>query len=48
LKTAKDTTVISDKRREELDALFWTETEIPWTQEWRENLTDEEEALLRE
>ena len=40
--------MVTEERREELESLFWSETEVLWTEEWRENLTDEEECLVRE
>lgn len=34
------------KSVEELEALFWDETNEEWTQAWREDLTQEEVALV--
>ena len=38
--------MITDERRQELASLFWDETNEEWTQEWRDNLTPEEVALV--
>lgn len=38
--------MISPSRYEELHGLFWDETNEEWTQEWREDLTQEEAALV--
>ena len=40
--------MITKNRIKELEELFWTETSEPWTQDWREELTDEEDALIYE
>ena len=39
---------VSDERRDELLELFWSETNEDWTQEWRDDLTPEESALVDE
>ena len=41
-------THIDGARIEELQDLFWSETEDEWTQEWRDDLTPEESALVDE
>ena len=38
--------MITEERKEELNELFWAEADVPWTQEWREELTAEESALI--
>ena len=38
--------MISEERLLELEYLYWHETNDEETQEWREKLTDEEEALI--
>lgn len=38
--------MITDQRRDELRSLFWAETNEDWTQEWRNELTSEEAALI--
>lgn len=40
--------MISEERRQEIDRLFWAETNDPETEEWREDLTPEEAALVAE
>lgn len=40
--------MMTDKRREELASLFWAETNEDWTQEWRDDLTPEEAALVEQ
>ena len=40
--------MITKGRIEELASLFWSETNEPWTTEWRENLTKEEDGLICE
>ena len=40
--------MITEERLDELQKLFWTETDVPWTQEWRANLTNEEYYVVRE
>lgn len=39
--------MISPSRYEELNDNFWAETNEEWTQEWRNELTPEEAALVR-
>ena len=39
---------MTKERIQELSDLFWSETEVPWTQAWRGNLTNEEYFLIRE
>lgn len=39
--------MISPSRYEELHDLFWNETSEEWTQEWRDDLSPEESALIR-
>ena len=41
-------TMITKMRIEEMESLFWSETNEDWTQDWREELTDEEDALICE
>lgn len=38
--------MITDERKQELESLFWAETNEDWTQEWRDDLTPEEAALV--
>lgn len=38
--------MISAERIQEMVALFWAETNEEWTQEWRDELTKEEAALV--
>ena len=40
--------MISEERLQEIDRLFWAETNDPRTEEWREDLTPEEAALVAE
>lgn len=40
--------MISNTRKEEMEAYFWDETNDPESEEWSEDLTDEEEALVAE
>ena len=40
--------MITDERLEDLHKMFWSETNENWTREWREELTDEEDALIYE
>lgn len=39
--------MITEERVDELQDLFWSETNEDWTQEWRDDLTDEEEFLVK-
>ena len=38
--------MISPERKEELEELFWSETNEEWTQQWRFDLTEEEADLV--
>ena len=38
--------IMTEQRREELLHLWWEETNEDWTQEWRDELTPEEQALI--
>lgn len=40
--------MISKERLEELENYFWSETNDEETQEWREDLNDEEQELINE
>jgi hypothetical protein len=40
--------MISQERLEELKSYFWAETDEEESQEWRENLSDEEAQLINE
>ena len=40
--------MITDERLNELHEMFWSETNEDWTQEWRDELTEEEDALVFE
>ena len=42
------TIMISKERLDEINSYFWEETNEDWTQEWRDNLTDEEADLMDE
>lgn len=37
---------MTEERREDLLHLWWEETSEDWTQEWRDELTPEEAALV--
>ncbi|SDN88193.1 hypothetical protein [Acetanaerobacterium elongatum] len=37
---------VSKEREDELQELFWAETNEEWTQEWRDNLTKDEQKLV--
>lgn len=39
-------TLVSKERIEELESLFWSETNDEWTQEWRDELSPAELALV--
>ena len=38
--------MISQERFDELQELFWSETNESWTQEWRDELTPEEAEII--
>lgn len=38
--------MITDERKQELESLFWDETNEEWTQGWREDLTPEEATMV--
>ena len=38
--------MISQERFDELQELFWSETNEEWTQEWRDELTAEESEII--
>ncbi len=40
--------MISEERKAELQELWWDETNEDWTQEWRDELTKEEQALINQ
>ncbi|MCL2060521.1 MAG: hypothetical protein FWH01_15970 [Oscillospiraceae bacterium] len=40
--------MITKERIAELESMFWSETNEPWTTDWREELTDEEDELIFE
>lgn len=40
--------MITDERIEELSPLFWAETNDPESEEWRDELTAEETALVEQ
>lgn len=40
--------MISEERLEELESYFWAETDEEESQEWRENLSEEEAQLIDE
>ena len=40
--------MIRKERVDEIEELFWLETNEEWTQDWRESLTAEETALVNE
>ena len=39
--------MISEQRMQKISALFWAETSEDWTQEWRDELTEEEIVLVK-
>lgn len=38
--------MLTKERLEEMESLFWAESNDPETEEWRESLTDEEAAIV--
>ena len=38
--------MITDERRKELEKLFLDESGVPWKEDWRKNLTIEEQLLV--
>jgi len=38
--------MLTEERLEQLQSLWWEETNEDWTQEWRDSLTPEEQATV--
>jgi len=48
IQTIESTVSISKERLDELEECFWSETNDEWTQEWRDELSPAESAIVDE